>query len=68
MESQQKKKIIDERGKFYELKILSAGECFGEEEILMKRNSLFYRIYRVVCISDQATVYAIPKKQMIRLL
>lgn len=50
------------------LKIMGKGECFGEEEILLKRGSEFQRITTVKCVSEKGLLYCISKKELIRRL
>jgi len=47
---------------------MGKGECFGEEEVLLKKGCEFLRVHSVICVSETASVYAIPKKLLLRRL
>ncbi|KAL4463197.1 hypothetical protein ABPG74_007198 [Tetrahymena malaccensis] len=51
---------------FITLKIMSNGQCFGEEELIMKKNREYKRVTTVICTSDSGSLYCFNKKDFIR--
>ncbi|EAR93200.2 cyclic nucleotide-binding domain protein (macronuclear) [Tetrahymena thermophila SB210] len=51
---------------FITLKIMSIGQCFGEEELILKKNREYKRVTTVICTSDSGSLYCFNKKDFLK--